>query len=235
MGQKVNPIGFRLPVTRDWGSRWFTSNKHEFKEKLLQDIAIRTFLKKKFKKAGVSRIKIERLAQNAQVIMMVARPGMIIGKKGNEVDELKREVTKLMGVPTNIDIQEVRRPEIDAQLVSEAIAEQLEKRVMFRRAMKRAAGSAERVSGVIGIRIQVSGRLGGAEIARSESYRSGSVPLHTLRTQISYGVAEAKTTYGILGVKVWIATDPSQMKNQESNTEGKKPHRSSPKSGKGRE
>jgi len=202
MGQKVNPIGIRLGIVHDWNSKWYADSK-DYASKLCTDIEVRNFLKKKLEKAGVSRIKIERPAQNAQITIYTARPGVIIGKKGGDVEELRKQVGKMMGVPVHIDIEEIRRPELDAQLVAETVAQQLEKRIMFRRAMKRAIGAAQR-AGAEGIKIQASGRLGGAEIARSEGYHEGRVPLQTFRANIDYGFAEALTTYGIIGVKVWI-------------------------------
>ena len=201
MGQKVNPIGIRLGIVRDWNSKWYAEN--DYAEKLCSDMEVRAFLKEKLAKAGVSRIKIERPAQNAQITIYAARPGVIIGKKGGDVDELRKIATKMMGIPVHIDIEEIRRPELDAQLVAETVAQQLEKRIMFRRAMKRAIGAAQR-AGVEGIKIQAAGRLGGAEIARSEGYHEGRVPLQTFRADIDYGFAEALTTYGLIGVKVWI-------------------------------
>jgi small subunit ribosomal protein S3 len=202
MGQKVNPTGIRLGIVREWNSKWFSESK-DYAKKLCADITVRDFLKKKLMKAGISRIKIERPAQNANITIYTARPGMIIGKKGGDVDELRKEASKMMGVPVHIDIEEIRRPDMDAQLVAENIAQQLEKRIMFRRAMKRAIASAQR-AGAEGIKIKASGRLGGAEIARSEGYHEGRVPLQTFRADIDYGFAEANTTYGIIGVKVWI-------------------------------
>lgn len=202
MGQKVNPIGIRLGIVRDWNSKWYADSK-DYADKLCTDLEVRDFLKKKLEKAGVSRIKIERPAQNAHITIYTARPGVIIGKKGGDVEELRKQVGKMMGVPVHIDIEEIRRPELDAQLVAETVAQQLEKRIMFRRAMKRAVGAAQR-AGAEGIKIQASGRLGGAEIARSEGYHEGRVPLQTFRADIDYGFAEALTTYGIIGVKVWI-------------------------------
>ena len=202
MGQKVNPIGIRLGIVKDWNSKWYADSK-DYAGKLCADIEVRDFLKKKLAKAGVSRIKIERPAQNAQITIYTARPGVIIGKKGSDVEALRKQVGKMMNVPVHIDIEEIRRPELDAQLVAETVAQQLEKRIMFRRAMKRAIGAAQR-AGAEGIKIQASGRLGGAEIARSEGYHEGRVPLQTFRANIDYGFAEALTTYGIIGVKVWI-------------------------------
>jgi small subunit ribosomal protein S3 len=219
MGQKVHPTGIRLGIVRDWNSKWFAT--HDYANKLCVDLKVREFLKKTLEKAGISRIKIERPAQNAHIIIFAARPGTIIGKKGNEVDELRKQVSKMMGVPVHIDIEEVRRPEMDAQLVAENIAQQLEKRVMFRRAMKRAISGAQR-AGAEGIKVQASGRLAGAEIARTEGYREGRVPLQTFRTDIDFGFAEAKTTYGIIGVKVWISKGEVLGKNNETETQAKK-------------
>ncbi len=202
MGQKVNPIGIRLGINQDWNSRWY-ANPKKYADTLCADIDVRKFLKNRLKAAAVSKITIERPAQTARIIIHTARPGVIIGKKGDEVDVLRKEASKILGVPAHIAIEEVRRPELDAKLVGESIAQQLEKRVMFRRAMKRAVQNALR-AGAKGIKVQVSGRLGGAEIARTEWYREGRVPLHTLRADIDYATAEALTTYGIIGVKVWI-------------------------------
>lgn len=202
MGQKVNPIGIRLGIVRDWNSKWYADAK-DYADTLCVDLEVRDFLKKKLEKAGVSRIQIERPAQNAQITIYTARPGIIIGKKGGDVEALRKQVSKMMNVPVHIDIEEIRRPEIDAQLVAEAVTQQLEKRIMFRRAMKRAISAAQR-AGAEGIKIQASGRLGGAEIARTEGYHEGRVPLQTFRADIDYGFAEALTTYGIIGVKVWI-------------------------------
>jgi small subunit ribosomal protein S3 len=202
MGQKVNPIGIRLGIARDWTSKWYAESK-DYAKQLCTDLDVRDFLKKKLGKAGISNIRIERPAQNAKITIFAARPGVIIGKKGGDVEALRQQVTKMMGVPVHIDIEEIRRPEMEAQLVAENIAQQLEKRVMFRRAMKRAISGALR-AGAEGIKVQAAGRLGGAEIARSEGYHEGRVPLQTFRANIDYGVAEALTTYGIIGIKVWI-------------------------------
>lgn len=202
MGQKVNPIGIRLGINKQWNSKWYASPEN-FAQTLCTDIDVRQFLQKKLANASVSNVTIERPAQNAKVIIHAARPGVIIGKKGSDVDRLKKEVSHMMGVPAHIVIEEIRRPELDSTLVAQNVAQQLEKRVMFRRAMKRAVQNALR-AGAKGIRIQVSGRLGGAEIARTEWYREGRVPLHTFRADIDYGTAEALTTYGIIGIKVWI-------------------------------
>lgn len=201
MGQKVNPIGIRLGIVKDWNSKWYA--KKRYAQLLNQDIELRKLLKKKLMSAAVSGIKIERPADNAVVTIHTARPGVLIGKKGGGIESLRAEISKKLGVPVHLNIEEVRKPELDSTLVAESIAQQLEQRVMFRRAMKRAVTSALK-AGAKGIKICVSGRLGGAEIARSEWYREGRVPLHTFRADIDYGTAESKTTYGIIGVKVWI-------------------------------
>ena len=183
MGHKVNPIGIRLGIAKDWNSKWFAGKKH-FAEYLAADLKVREMLRKKLAQAGISKILIERPANNARVTIHTARPGVVIGKRGEDIEKLRKEVSDVMGVPAHINVTEVRKPELDAQLVAESIAQQLERRIMFRRAMKRAVGN--------------------AEIARSEWYREGRVPLHTLRADIDYGFAEAKTTYGIIGIKVWV-------------------------------
>ncbi len=202
MGQKVHPIGMRLGIVKDWSSRWYASSK-DFADTLCADIKVRDYLKNKLAQAGISRIQIDRPARNAKITVYAARPGVIIGKSGKEIETLRDEVNKILHIPVHISIEEVRKPELDAKLVAEAVAQQLEKRVMFRRAMKRAVTTAIRL-GAKGIKICVSGRLGGSEIARSEWYREGRVPLHTLRADIDYGLGEAFTTYGVIGVKVWI-------------------------------
>lgn len=202
MGQKVHPIGIRLGIVKDWSSRWYAPSK-DFADTLCADLKVREYLEEKLALAGVSRIQIDRPARNAKITVYTARPGVIIGKSGKEIEALRDAVNKILKVPVHLSIEEVRKPELDAKLVAESIAQQLEKRVMFRRAMKRAVTTAIRL-GAKGIKICVSGRLGGAEIARSEWYREGRVPLHTLRADIDYGPAEALTTYGIIGVKVWI-------------------------------
>ena len=202
MGQKIHPIGFRLGVQKNWSSRWYANSKN-FPEMLNSDIAVRSFLKKKLANAAVSKIVIERPAKNAKITIYSARPGIVIGKKGEDIESLRSSLQALMGVPVHLNIEEVRKPEIDATLIAESIAQQLEKRVMFRRAMKRAMQNAMRL-GAQGIKIMSSGRLNGIEIARTEWYREGRVPLHTLRADIDYGVAEASTTYGIIGIKVWV-------------------------------
>jgi len=203
MGQKVHPTGIRLGIVKDWTSKWYANSK-QYPEFLNSDLEVRAFLKKKLAQSSVSRIQIERTAGNANITIHTARPGLVIGKKGEDIERLRNEVTKMMGLPNiHINIEEIRKPELDAQLVAESIAQQLERRIMFRRAMKRAVQNTMRI-GAGGIRINVAGRLNGAEIARTEWYREGRVPLHTLRADIDYGVAEANTTYGIIGVKVWI-------------------------------
>lgn len=201
MGQKVNPIGIRLGIARDWNSKWYASKN--FGTLLNQDINLRKLIKKKLSNAAVGKILIHRPANNAIVTVQTARPGVIIGKKGGGIEALRGELSSSLGVPVHLNIEEIKKPELDAILVAESIAQQLEQRVMFRRAMKRAVTSALK-SGAKGVKVCVSGRLGGAEIARSESYREGRVPLHTFRANVDYGCAEAKTTYGIIGVKVWI-------------------------------
>jgi small subunit ribosomal protein S3 len=202
MGQKVNPVGIRLGIVKDWASRWYSSAK-DFSDTLCADLKVRDYLRKKLAQAGISRIQIDRPARNARVTVFTARPGVIIGKSGKEVEVLRDEVSKIVKVPVHVSIEEVRKPELDARLVAESVAQQLERRIMFRRAMKRAVTTALR-SGALGIKISVSGRLGGSEIARTEWYREGRVPLHTFRADIDYALAEAFTTYGVIGVKVWI-------------------------------
>lgn len=202
MGQKIHPTGFRLAVTRNWASRWY-ANRGQFAGMLAEDLQVREYLKKRLKNAAVSRILIERPAKNARITIFSARPGVVIGKKGEDIENLKAELARRLGVPVAVNIEEVRKPEIDAQLISDSITQQLEKRIMFRRAMKRAMQNAMRL-GAQGIKIMSSGRLNGIEIARTEWYREGRVPLHTLRADIDYGFSEAKTTYGVIGVKVWV-------------------------------
>lgn len=202
MGQKIHPTGFRLSVTRNWASRWYAGNGN-FAEMLNEDLKARAFLKKKLKNASVGRIVIERPAKNARFTIYSSRPGVVIGKKGEDIEVLKSSLTKIMGVPVHVNIEEIRKPEIDSQLIADSISQQLEKRIMFRRAMKRAMQNAMRL-GAVGIKIMSSGRLNGIEIARTEWYREGRVPLHTLRADIDYGTSEASTTYGIIGVKVWV-------------------------------
>jgi small subunit ribosomal protein S3 len=202
MGQKINPTGFRLAISRNWSSRWYASNR-EFAGMLAEDIKVREYLKAKLKNASVSRILIERPAKNARVTIFSARPGVVIGKKGEDIERLKKDLAEKFGVPVAVNIEEVRKPEIDAKLIADSITQQLEKRIMFRRAMKRAMQNAMRM-GAQGIKIMSAGRLNGIEIARTEWYREGRVPLHTLRADIDYATSEAKTTYGIIGVKVWV-------------------------------
>lgn len=202
MGQKVHPNGIRLGIVKPHRSVWYADGR-DYADKLNADMAVRSFIEKKLKNASVSRIDIQRPAQSARITIHTARPGIVIGKKGEDVEKLRKEVTHMVGVPVHINIEEVRKPELDAMLVAQSIAGQLERRVMFRRAMKRAVQNAMRL-GAKGIKVQISGRLGGAEIARTEWYREGRVPLHTLRADIDYASYEGLTTYGILGVKVWI-------------------------------
>ena len=201
MGQKVNPIGLRLGINRTWDSRWYAGS--DYAEKLVEDLKLRKYIMKELKPAGVSRVIIERAAQNTTVTIYAARPGMIIGKKGADIESLKRKMSEMASGNVSLNIVEVRKPEVDAKLVAEGIAQQLERRISFRRAMKRGVQSALRF-GAEGIRVNVAGRLGGADIARTEWYREGRVPLHTLRADLDYGTAEAQTTYGIIGIKVWI-------------------------------
>ncbi len=202
MGQKVHPTGIRLGIVKKHTSTWFAEGK-SYAENLLVDLQVRAFLRKRLSAASVSRIDIERPAQTARITIHTARPGIVIGKKGEDVEALRAILSKKMGVPVHINIEEIRKPDLDAQLVADSVAQQLERRVMFRRAMKRVVQNAMR-QGAEGIKVQVGGRLGGAEIARSEWYREGRVPLHTLRADIDYATAEASTTYGLIGVKVWI-------------------------------
>ncbi|MFW5444212.1 MAG: 30S ribosomal protein S3 [Methylococcaceae bacterium] len=202
MGQKVHPTGIRLGIVKDWTSRWY-ANSQNYPVFLLQDLKVREYIKEKLAHASVSRIQINRPANNAQITVHTARPGIVIGKKGEDIDKLRMAVSEMMGVPVKINVEEIRKPELDATLVAEGVAQQLEKRIMYRRAMKRAVTNTMRL-GAEGIKINVAGRLNGAEIARAEWYREGRVPLHTLRADIDYGTAEANTTYGIIGIKVWI-------------------------------
>jgi small subunit ribosomal protein S3 len=238
MGQKIHPVGFRLAVTRDWSSKWFANSK-AFPSMLREDIAVRDFLKKKLAHASVGRVVIERPAKNARVTVYSARPGVVIGKKGEDIESLKSELQRRMGVPVHVSIEEIRKPEIDAQLIADSIAQQLEKRIMFRRAMKRSMQNAMRL-GAQGIKIMSSGRLNGAEIARTEWYREGRVPLHTLRAEIDYATSEAKTTYGIIGIKVWVfkgenisrSADMNEVQQQDrTSDEPAKRARRSPKPG----
>ena len=223
MGQKVHPTGIRLGISKDWTSKWYAGSD-SFADTLEQDLKVRAYLKKALKQASVSRIQIDRPARAATVTVFSARPGMVIGNKGKDIEILRNNLTKMMGVPVAVNIEEIRKPELDAQLVAESIAQQLERRIMFRRAMKRAVTNTMRL-GALGIKVRVAGRLNGAEIARAEWYREGRVPLHTLRANIDYATAEAETTYGIIGIKVWIYKgDVFDLDQQaeESNTSNKK-------------
>ncbi|MEQ1438463.1 30S ribosomal protein S3 [Fontimonas sp. SYSU GA230001] len=207
MGHKVNPNGFRLGVTTKWTSNWY-AERGAYGDTLLKDMAVREFLSKKLAQASVSRIQIDRPAKSARVTIHTARPGIVIGKKGEDIEKLKQEVAKIIGLKADsvhLSVEEIRKPELDAKLIADSVAQQLERRIMFRRAMKRAVQNAMRI-GAGGIKIQVGGRLNGAEIARTEWYREGRVPLHTLRAHVDYAVGEARTTYGVIGVKVWVFT-----------------------------
>jgi small subunit ribosomal protein S3 len=218
MGQKVHPTGIRLGIVKDWTSTWY-AGAGNYADYLNMDLKIRDFIKQRLAAASVSRIQIARPANNAVITVHTARPGIVIGKKGEDIDNLRKEVSVKMGVPVNINIEEIRKPELDATLVAESVAQQLERRIMFRRAMKRAVSNSMRI-GAQGIKIKVGGRLNGAEIARDEWYREGRVPLHTLRADIDYGTAEANTTYGKIGVKVWIFKGEIIGGEQEAETEG---------------
>ncbi len=202
MGHKVHPTGFRLPVTKAWTSRWYAEGA-EYSQMLTDDLRVREYLRRKLKTASVGKVLIERPAKNARITIYSARPGVVIGKKGEDIEQLKVDLQRMMGVPVHVNIEEIRKPETDAQLIADSITQQLERRIMFRRAMKRAMQNAMRL-GAQGVKIMCAGRLNGAEIARTEWYREGRVPLHTLRASIDYGVSEAITTYGIIGVKVWV-------------------------------
>ncbi len=202
MGQKVHPTGIRLGIIKDWTSTWYADSK-DYSAFLHADLKVREYIRKKLTNASVSRIQIERPAGNARIIIHTARPGIVIGKKGEDIERLRFEISKMMGVPAHVSVEEIRKPELDAFLVAESVAQQIERRIMYRRAMKRAVTNTMRL-GALGIKISVAGRLNGAEIARGEWYREGRVPLHTLRADIDYGTAEASTTYGIIGIKVWI-------------------------------
>ena len=205
MGQKVNPLGIRLGITRDWSSKWYASKK-QFPLHVHTDFRVRQFLLARLKEASVSRVNIERAAKKVNITILTARPGIVIGKKGEDIEKLRGETARLLGMSTNdvrLNIAEIRKPELDSQLVADSIAQQIEKRVMFRRAMKRAVMSTMR-SGALGVKVRMSGRLNGAEIARTEWYREGRIPLHTFRADIDYGLSEAHTTYGVIGIKVWI-------------------------------
>ena len=245
MGQKIHPTGFRLAVSRNWASRWYAGNK-DFAGKLAEDLQLREFLKKRLKNASVGRVLIERPAKNARITIYSARPGVVIGKKGEDIERLKVELTKMLGVPVHVNIEEIRKPEVDAQLIADSITQQLEKRIMFRRAMKRAMQNAMRL-GAQGIKIMSAGRLNGAEIARTEWYREGRVPLHTLRADVDYGTSEAQTTYGIIGVKVWVykgdtlgrgeapeTTEKEAAGNEREDRRGRRPGRPGAAPGRGR-
>jgi small subunit ribosomal protein S3 len=223
MGQKINPVGFRLGVTRNWNSRWFATGD-DFGRMLAEDLKVREYLRKKLRSASVGRILIERPAKNARITIFSARPGVVIGKKGEDIENLKVELQKMMGVPVHVNIDEIRKPEVDAQLIADSITQQLEKRIMFRRAMKRAMQNAMRL-GAQGIKIMSAGRLNGIEIARTEWYREGRVPLHTLRADIDYGFSEAKTTYGVIGVKVWVYKGDTLGRNDAPTAETPSPDR----------
>lgn len=214
MGQKIHPTGFRLAVTKNWSSRWFANSK-EFPGMLKEDVKVREYLKRKLAHASVGRVTIERPAKNARVTVFSARPGVVIGKKGEDIETLRTDLQRIMGVPVHVSIEEIRKPEIDAQLIADSIAQQLEKRIMFRRAMKRAMQNAMRL-GAQGIKVMSAGRLNGAEIARSEWYREGRVPLHTLRADIDYATSEALTTYGIIGIKVWVYKGEMLDRNEQA-------------------
>lgn len=245
MGQKIHPTGFRLAVSRNWASRWYAGNK-DFAGMLADDLQVREFLKKRLKNASVGRVLIERPAKNARITIYSARPGVVIGKKGEDIERLKVELTKMLGVPVHVNIEEIRKPELDAQLIADSITQQLEKRIMFRRAMKRAMQNAMRL-GAQGIKIMSAGRLNGAEIARTEWYREGRVPLHTLRADVDYGTSEAQTTYGIIGVKVWVykgdtlgrgeapeTTEKEAAGNEREDRRGRRPGRPGAAPGRGR-
>ncbi|AWI75824.1 30S ribosomal protein S3 [Azoarcus sp. L1K30] len=237
MGQKIHPTGFRLAVTRDWTSRWYASSQ-DFSKMLQEDLKVRDYLKKRLSHASVARVVIERPAKNARITLYSARPGVVIGKKGEDIEALKRDLQQIVGVPVHVNIEEVRKPEIDAKLIADSIAQQLEKRIMFRRAMKRAMQNAMRL-GAQGIKIMSAGRLNGAEIARTEWYREGRVPLHTLRANIDYGVSEAKTTYGIIGIKVWVYKGEMLGRNEqpvvaEPEADNRRGRRGAPRDGEGR-
>jgi small subunit ribosomal protein S3 len=227
MGQKVHPVGIRLGISKPWNSRWY-AEKGAFPDQLIRDIKVRDYLRKELKNASVSKIEIERPAKNVRVTIHTARPGIVIGKKGEDIERLKRKVSEIMGAPTHISVAEIRKPELDADLIAQGIASQLERRIMFRRAMKRAVGTAMRL-GALGIKVAVSGRLNGAEIARTEWYREGRVPLHTLRADVDYAEGKAYTTYGVIGIKVWVYKGDvfdlhkeQQEKQAEDKKKGKK-------------
>jgi small subunit ribosomal protein S3 len=230
MGQKIHPVGFRLSVQKNWSSRWY-ANSGNFAGMLHKDIEVRDFLKKKLANAGISKVIIERPAKNAKITIHTARPGVVIGKKGEDIESLRNELKKRMGLPdVALNIEEVRKPEVDAQLIADSITSQLEKRIMFRRAMKRAMQNAMRL-GAQGIKIMSAGRLNGIEIARTEWYREGRVPLHTLRADIDYGFSEAKTTYGVIGVKVWVFKGEQATQEEAAAPAAAEPEKKARKSG----
>lgn len=202
MGQKVQPIGFRLGIVKDWDAKWYAT-KHEYAKNLTVDLKVRDYIRKKLSNAAVSKVLIERPGTDLSITINTARPGIVIGKKGEDIEKLRNQLSLITGSPVQVSVEEVRKPELDATLVAESICQQLERRIMFRRAMKRAVQNSMRL-GAKGVKVMVAGRLNGAEIARSEWYREGRVPLHTLRADIDYGIAEAQTTYGVIGIKVWI-------------------------------
>ena len=217
MGQKVHPIGYRLGITTDWNSKWYANTK-EFPKFLMEDIKVRDYLRAKLKQASVSRILIERPTKEAVITIYSSRPGIVIGKKGEDIEKYRDKISIILGIPkktVKVNVKEIRKPELDAQLVSEGIAQQLERRIMYRRAMKRAVTNTMRL-GALGIKVNVAGRLNGAEIARSEWYREGRVPLHTLKAKIDFGFSEALTTYGIIGIKVWIFNEEELDENNET-------------------
>jgi len=234
MGQKIHPTGFRLSVTKDWSSRWYAGNR-DFANMLGEDLRVREYLRRKLAHASVGRVLIERPSKTARITVFSARPGVVIGKKGEDIETLKADLARMLNVPVHVNIEEIRKPETDAQLIADSIAQQLEKRIMFRRAMKRAMQNAMRL-GAQGIKIMSSGRLNGAEIARREWYREGRVPLHTLRANIDYGFGEARTTYGVIGIKVWVYKGETPGKNDqpvaapvEAETPGDKKPRRTPR------
>ncbi|HOP22374.1 MAG TPA: 30S ribosomal protein S3 [Gammaproteobacteria bacterium] len=223
MGQKVHPIGIRLGISKPWNARWY-AEQGDFSDQLIKDIKVRKYLRKELANASVSKIEIERPAKNARITIHTARPGIVIGKKGEDIEKLKHAVSKIMGVPTHVNVAEIRKPELDADLIAQGIASQLERRIMFRRAMKRAVSSAMRL-GALGIKVAIAGRLNGAEIARTEWYREGRVPLHTFRANVDYAMGKAYTTYGVLGIKVWVYTGDVfdlEQTQEEDKPKGKK-------------
>jgi len=222
MGQKVHPIGIRLGIVKDWTSKWYAGSKN-YADYLNTDLQVREYLRNKLAQASVSRIQIERPARNARITIHTARPGMVIGKKGEDIEALRQHVSGMMGIPVHINIEEIRKPELDAQLVAESIAQQIQRRIMYRRAMKRAITNTMRL-GALGIKVNVGGRLNNAEIARTEWYREGRVPLHTFRADIDYGFAEAHTTSGVIGIKVWIFKgEVFEGAEEEENVASEKP------------